>query len=88
MDNSLTLKFLRVTLAHPHGTAFHTALETALSLGDPHDREKNVNAGMPDPIIIRLERLQPRNDFISGELIRKQISNIPPEANDDGLTPI
>jgi hypothetical protein len=88
MDNSLTLKFLRVTNAHAHGVAFHTALETAMALGDHHARERNVNAGMPDPIIVRLERLQSRNDFISGELIRKQISNIPPEANDDGLTPI
>jgi hypothetical protein len=32
--------------------------------------------------------LQTRNDFVFGELIRKQIANIPPEANDDGLSPI
>jgi hypothetical protein len=88
MDNSLTLKFLRVTPAHPHGIAFHAALEAALALGTPHEREKDVNAGFLDPIIVRLERLQARNDFAFGELIRKQISNIPPEANDEGLSPI
>jgi hypothetical protein len=88
MDNSLTLKFLRVTPAYAHGIAFHTALETAFALGDPHQRERNINAGMPDAIIIRLERLRLHNNFVYGELIRKQISNIPPEANDDGLTPI
>lgn len=88
MDNSLTLKFVRVTTAYAHGIPFHTALETAMALGDPPTRERNINAGMPDPIIVRIERLRSRNDFVSGELIRKQVSNIPPEANDGGLTPI
>jgi hypothetical protein len=59
-----------------------------MALGDAHAREKNVNAGFPIPIIIRLESLALQNNFYSGELIRKQVSNIPPEANDSGLTPI
>jgi hypothetical protein len=32
-----------------------------MALGDHHARERNVSAGMPDPIIVRLERLQPQN---------------------------
>ena len=88
MDNTVTLKFLRVDKAYGHGIAFEQALGLAINLGDLHDREKNINAGFVDPIIVRLERLVPSNGFVSGELIRKQISNIPPEANDDGLSPI
>jgi hypothetical protein len=88
MDNSITLKFLRVTSAHAHGIAFEAALQNAIALGDPHQREKNINAGFPDPIIVRLERLHTRNDFVFGELIRKQVANIPLEANDEGLSPI
>jgi len=88
MDNSLTLKFLRVTPAHPHSITFNAALDTALALGSPHEREKDINAGFPDAIIVRLERLQTQNNFVFGELIRKQMSNIPPEANDEGLSPI
>jgi hypothetical protein len=88
MDNSVTLKFLRVTNAYGHGIAFPAALDTAMALGDLHARERDINVGFADPIIIRLERLGAQNDFIFGELIRKQVSNIPPEANDDGLSPI
>lgn len=90
MDNSLTLKFFRVDKTYGHGISFEQALNGAFALGTPVQREKNINAGFPDPIIVRLEQLAANNDndFISGELIRKQIDNIPPEANDDGLVPI
>lgn len=88
VDNTITLKFLRVNLANAHSTPFVAALNACIALGAPSTRERNVNAGFPDPIIVRLESLEVQNDFLSGELIRKQVANIPPEANDDGLSPI
>lgn len=89
MDNTLTLKFFRVTPKRGHNIAFDRALQAALALGaPPNAREKNIAPGMPDAIIVRLERLDAENDFLSGEMIRKQVSNIPPEANDEGLSPI
>lgn len=63
-------------------------MQSAFALGVPYQRERNINEGFPDPIIVRLEQLEIDHDFVSGEVIRKQIDNIPAEANDDGLTPI
>ena len=88
MDRAITLKFLRVTKAYDHCLEFEDSLSTAFRLGAPHQREKNINKGFIDPIIIRLERLATQQDFVFGEVIRKQVDNIPPEAQDDGLVPI
>jgi hypothetical protein len=57
LDRAITLKFFRVEKAYDHCLSFEQALETALALGAPHIRERNINEGFPDPIIIRLERL-------------------------------
>lgn len=87
MDNTITARFMRVRKAHPHNMSFPDALAAAIDLGDLHHREKNISINAT-PLIVRLERLVKRGDYVFGELIRKQISNIPPEANDAGLSPI
>jgi hypothetical protein len=63
-------------------------MTTAFALGPPKLRERDINKGFPDPIIIRLERLDTQHDVLFGEVIRKQVDNIPAEATDAGLTPI
>lgn len=87
MDNSITAKYFRVT---GEGTAplFVNILTElfALAIGD---REIDINPGQNNPLIIRLERLDTsRSDFVTGELTRKQIIDIPAEANDAGLQPV
>jgi hypothetical protein len=57
--------------------AFETALDTAWKSGNVHARERDINAGNPNPIIVRLERLRRDRDFIAGELIRKQVQKHP-----------
>jgi hypothetical protein len=88
LGQDITVKFVRVEKAYDHCLPFEQALATALALGAPFARERNINEGFPDPIFIRLERLETEHDFVFGEVTRKQTDNIPPEANNNGLTPI
>lgn len=89
MDSLVTLKFFRVSLANPHNIPFERALKEALNLGpSPSLRELDINAGIGEKLIVRLERMTETDDVLFGEIIRKQISNIPPEAHDSGLSPI
>lgn len=87
MDNLVTAKFYRVTggrAAPDIVTHLRVIFEKEIK-----DRESDINPGVNNPVFVRLERLEVNDgDYVSGELIRKQVKNIPPEANDDGLEPI
>ncbi len=87
MDNAVTLKFFRVERSYAHCIDFEQALREALGVGStPASREQNINAGGPK-LIVRLERLTGNGKpYVAGEMIRKQVANIPPEANEAGLT--
>jgi hypothetical protein len=37
---------------------------------------------------VRIERLAPDGSFRDGDIVRRQSSNLPPEANDAGLIPL
>ena len=88
MDNLVTLKFFRVLPANGHTPVFADALAT-IGVLDLPDREQNLNPGVGNDTIVRLEQYEAGQDgMISGEFIRKQVSGIPPEATDDGLAPI
>nr|MCH9752162.1 hypothetical protein [Alphaproteobacteria bacterium] len=59
-------------------------LSDLYALGRPVDRERHIG----DEVVVRVERLEEVGDFIIGEMCRKQKIGIPPEATDDGLTPV
>lgn len=89
MTSLIAVKFFKVQKKNRHVTEFDEALVEAIKSGPtPVSRERNVDQGYPIPLIVRLERLDVSRDYFSGELIRKQTNNIPPEANDTGLTRI
>lgn len=87
MDNTVTAKFFRVT-GEAAAPEFVAHLDTIFAKALV-DRESDINPGTNNPVIVRLERLAHDDaDYVTGELIRKQVRNIPPEANDEGLEPI
>lgn len=88
MDNLVTGKFFIVRPEDNHAPNFLELLR-GIRGRDLTDREVDINPGVDNPIIVRLERLDDEdNGFVTGELIRKQTENIPPEANNNGLEPI
>ena len=61
------------------------AVQRALALGaSPEDRERVISPG----VTIRLERTLQQNGLLTGEVVRVQTENIPPEARSHGLVPL
>jgi hypothetical protein len=82
MDATVTAKFFRVVKPEV------AAPNTDTVLRNLHDRDLAARAITVDEgVVIRLERLEPDPNYLSGEFCRIQKSNIPPTADDDGLTP-
>tara|TARA_R110002110_G_scaffold415323_1_gene649213 strand:- start:1634 stop:2524 length:891 start_codon:yes stop_codon:yes gene_type:complete len=87
MDNTVTAKFFIVKPQNGHSPVLESELSRIIGLDRPA-REGDIG-GANAAVIVRLERLDASdNGYITGELVRKQTENIPPEANNDGLTPI
>jgi hypothetical protein len=87
MESNLTARYFRVSGDGP-APQFTALLKEIVSAPLPA-REKDLNPGTLNPVIIRLERFEDLNGgFVAGELIRKQIREIPPEVSDNGLSPI
>ena len=85
MDSRITIKFFRISNENGIGPAFEDVLLNIIQAAPtPKERKKEIN---PE-VVIRLERLNDDKVYLSGEVVRKQIANIPQEANDDGLTPL
>jgi hypothetical protein len=81
MKTSVTVRFFKVEKNHNTAPDFEVALQTVFASGvKASQREKDVFGQ-----ILRLERLKKDNTFWAGEIVRKQIGDIPPEANDNGL---
>lgn len=84
MDSKITVRFFRITKNHQAAPDFEAALQNALAAGQTAAaRQRNINGS-----IIRLERLAANGTCWDGEIVRKQTQNIPPAADDDGLTPL
>jgi hypothetical protein len=82
MDNRITARFFRVISTHDAAPKFEDALEAAIQSGNtPKARERDVGPNA----IVRLERLSMDGSFLDGEIVRRQMINFPPEANDAGL---
>lgn len=78
----VTVRFFRIEKIHQSAPDLEVALRNAFNSGDDaKDREKSI-AGQT----LRLERLEKDNMFYDGEIVRKQVGDMPPEANDAGLT--
>lgn len=85
MDNRISIRFFRVLPVHESAPPFETALDSAFQSGDaPIHREREIVPG----VLVRLERLTTDGSFTDGEIVRRQMTNFPPEANDDGLIPL
>lgn len=77
----VTVRFFKIEKVHDTAPNLEVALQNVFASGEKASlREKNV-VGQ----ILRMERLKNDNTFVEGEVVRKQIGDIPPEANDDGL---
>jgi len=82
MDATVTAKFFRVV--KPEAAAPNT--DTVLR--NLNDRELATRAIAVDKgVVLRLERLEPEPNYLSGGFCRIQKANIPPTADDQGLTP-
>lgn len=84
MDRVVTAKYSIVSLPEPGMPDFPQLLSDLYAIGRPVDRERDLG----DDVYVRVERLEHRGDFLVGEMCRKQVVGIPPEANDDGLDPV
>ncbi len=77
----VTARFFRLEKIHQSAPAVENALQAAFNAGrTASEREKQVFGHT-----LRLERFSPDNTFYDGEIVRKQTTDIPPEANDAGL---
>lgn len=78
----VTVRFFKIEKNHGSAPDLDAALKNAFSSGGKASvREKGVNGDT-----LRLERLAKDNSFYDGEIVRKQTGDMPPEANDEGLT--
>ena len=85
LDSRITAKFFRINSENGAAPAFEAAMKNIINAAQtPKGREKELG---PE-VVIRLERLTEEQNYICGEVVRKQVANIPQEANDDGLTPL
>jgi hypothetical protein len=82
MDSRVTARFYKVSKQSNQAAELEIILK-ALAAKGLSQREQTLDEG----IILLLERLEDDGEFLAGEFCRKQTSNIPPSAGDDGLTP-
>ena len=88
MDNQITAKAYIVRKREGCAVEFLDVLKE-IEQKSLKDRQVDINLGQNSPLIVRLERLEgSQQGYVCGELVRKQTDNIPPEANDSGLTPV
>jgi hypothetical protein len=84
MDANVSARFFRLSAAPPNTQDFPDMLlaEVTKPLAD---REYDVTG---TGVTVRVEHCVIDGDFLVGEFCRKQMTNIPPQAGPDGLTPI
>lgn len=77
----VTVRFFKINKGNNQSPSFEEALQEVFSSAPmASDREKFVSDQT-----YRLERLTQNVKFYDGEVVRKQVGDIPPEANDAGL---
>jgi len=85
VDRSVTVRYFQLTAIGEAEVPFEDAIEQANRLGNrPSDRAKRI----PHGAVIRLERKRMNAGLLTGEVVREQRENIPPEATDDALVPL
>src|SRR4051812_9138437 len=85
MDRNVTIRYFHLDSLGANPLSFEDAVQRALDLGpNPDQREREIAPG----IVIRLERLNRREGLLTGEVVRVQRENIPPEAQAHGLVPL
>lgn len=84
MDRKITCRFFKIEAEYPSTPSFEKACAAAMGLGgDPEHRQRMVGN-----VTVRMERFGEAGSFFSGEAVRVQTENIPPEASPKGLTPL
>ena len=84
MDSIVTVQFFRASADNGDVSGFENAIMNQAAKPTPTEREIDLGRG----IFFRLERCESDGDFIVGEFCRKQITNIPPQAGNLGLSKI
>jgi hypothetical protein len=84
MDANVSARFFRLS-AQPPGTLDFPELLLA-ELAKPRTAREHDVTGTG--VTVRVEHCIADGDFVVGEFCRKQMTNIPPQAGPDGLTPI
>ena len=78
----ITVRFFKIEKIHQSAPDLEAALLGVFNSGDSSsDRERSIHGQT-----LRLERLTEDNSFYDGEIVRKQVADMPPEANNSGLT--
>lgn len=81
MDSRIAARFFRVS-PKPENAPDFADLLLAEAQKSRADRERDIGGN----ILLRVEQCEADGDFVSGDLCRKQVLNLPPEAGPDGLT--
>lgn len=85
MDRNVTVRYFQLTPIGEDEVNFEEAVNQAYQLGArPRDRVRRIAQGAH----LRLERKRMNNGLLTGEVVREQRENIPPEAGDDALIPL
>lgn len=82
MDARIAARFYKLTA--PASPADFQDLLLAEMGRSVVDRQKDLGGG----VVLRVERCEERNGFIEGQFCRVQTVNVPPQADENGLTPI
>jgi len=89
MDRKVVCKYYRVTDREGGGFDFP---EQILDFWERYpralDREYNTATEQSSGHLVRLEHLEPSDNYLAGNFCRIQTENIPPGVTDDGLEPV
>jgi hypothetical protein len=84
LDANISARFFRISAGASNVTDFPDLLLQIASKPIANREYDITETG----VIVRLERCDADGEFIDGEFCRKQMTNIPPQAGPDGLTPM
>ena len=84
MDRRLSGRFFKVVSEKDNKNELHSILHHIGNIPKVRDRQQFLSQNF----VMRLEHYELSDDFIHGDICRKQTDNVPPEVSDEGLSAI